>query len=176
MLYRSVLTVSGSPHNVELLDVSGERLQDEVVDWAEAFIIVYSITDDKSLITSKETLDIITSKRPDVPVLLAGNKSDLGHHRQVFAHEAKQLAQNYEAKHTEVSAAEDCDSVSAAFDLFLKDVKVYRNKASPRYRKLSPTKLIGSLVCRYSTVQTSTKLIVLDKREQARLTSAPCQL
>lgn len=176
MLYRSVLTVAGSPQNVELLDCSGQELKDEVLEWAEAFVIVYSITDRSSLVLTKATLHTLTYKRPEAPVMITGNKSDLGHQRQVTEAEGRLLAQNHDAKYFEMSAAEDSDSVSVAISSFLKEVKVYRSKASPRYRKLSPTKLISSLVCRYSPAQNSTQLIVLDKNEQAKLPSKPTHL
>lgn len=176
MLYRSVLTVSGSPQNVDLLDCSGQDLKDEAVQWAEAFVVVYSITDKSSLLLATAALQTLACKRPNAPAMMCGNKSDLGHQRQVTESEGKLVSQSHEAKFMEVSAAEDSDSVNNALSSFLTDVKVHRCKASPRYRKLSPTKLISSLVCRYSVTQHSTQLIVLGKSEQSKLTAEPSHL
>ncbi|KAF2355498.1 Small GTP-binding protein domain [Trinorchestia longiramus] len=176
MLYRSVLSVSSTPQNVELLDCSGKELKEEVIQWAEAFIIVYSTTDKDSLDEAKATLQKIASRRPEAPVMLSGNKSDLGHQRQVTESEGKCLALNHDAKFSEVSAAEDFDSVSVAFNSFLKDIKVHRSKSSPRYRKLSPTKLLSSFMCRYNYTQPSSELIILNKCEQSKLSAKPSPL
>jgi GTPase SAR1 family protein len=53
--------------------------------WAEAFIIVYSITELESLTEVREILSRIRRiKGPKyVPILILGNKKDLEHARQV---------------------------------------------------------------------------------------------
>lgn len=176
MLYRSVLPVNGSSQNVELLDCSGQDLKPEVEQWAEAFIIVYSITDKCSLSQASHLLKTLSSKRPDAPVLVFGNKGDLEHRRQVTKSEAKAVAQSHEAKFLEVSVAEDCDSMNSAMNTFLSEVIAYRGKSSPSYRKLSPTKLFCSIMNKYSSCQRPTQLIVLEKSEQTRLTARPTPL
>lgn len=51
---------------------------------ADAFVIVYSITDEVSLKVAKKEVEAIRSRSaPYTPVLLLGNKLDLDHARKV---------------------------------------------------------------------------------------------
>ena len=162
MLYRSVLRVSDTQQGVELLDCSGDQLKKDVLDWAEAFIVVYSITDRKSLETSEEALKSIDKDRAGIPLLLCANKGDLDHQRAVTRDDGDALAISYSARFAEVSAAEDYNSVSGNFDALLKDVRVRRGVSPPRYRRMSP-KLLRTLLTRQSSSDRPTELIVLDK-------------
>ena len=170
MLYRSMLRVGGSMQEVELLDCSsGEDLKAEVLSWADAFIITYSITDMTSLPVAETLLQKLLqqSPTPPPPVLLCGNKVDLDHQRMVAKHSGVALCAAYGARFAEVSAAEDfgpSTSVSIAFEALLKEVRDRREAALPP-RRMSP-RVLRTLLTRQSCGLRPTQLIVLESSQQ----------
>lgn len=58
---------------------------DRYLRWADAFLIIYSITNNRSFVKAKEYLDSVTSylkcNNKDTPVALVGNKVDLERYR-----------------------------------------------------------------------------------------------
>lgn len=120
------------------------------------------------------SLQEISERRPSASVLMVGNKSDLGHLREVEEIEARTLTLTHSARFSELSTAESCTSVSEVIDNFLKEVKAQRsdnqNGSSPRLRKISVTRMLSSLIGRNSPPPApSTHLIILDKEERNKL-------
>ncbi|MPC62047.1 ras-related and estrogen-regulated growth inhibitor-like protein [Portunus trituberculatus] len=176
MLYKCVLQVDGAPQSVEIMDTSAtcEKTSDPYLQWAEAFVVVYSITDKDSYKQAVSTVQELSERRASASVLIIGNKSDLGHLREVEEVEARTLALTHSARFSELSTAESCASVSEVIDNFLKEVKAQRNGnqngGSPKLRKISVTRMLGSLIGRSSPPPTPmTHLIILDKEERNKL-------
>ncbi|XP_063886121.1 ras-related and estrogen-regulated growth inhibitor-like protein [Scylla paramamosain] len=176
MLYKCVLQVDGAPQSVEIMDTSAacEKTSDPYLQWAEAFVVVYSITDKDSYQQAASTVQELSERRASASVLMIGNKSDLGHLREVEEVEARTLALTHSARFSELSTAESCTSVSEVVDNFLKEVKAQRNSnqngGSPKLRKISVTRMLGSLIGRSSPPPTPmTHLIILDKEERNKL-------
>ncbi|XP_076028253.1 ras-related and estrogen-regulated growth inhibitor-like protein [Oratosquilla oratoria] len=169
MLYKCQLQVEGSPLPVEIMDATPPtHLSSSVhVHWAEAFVIVYSVCDSRSFKRAKETLEILCQIHRPIPILLLGNKNDLQHLREVEEVEARSLALSHAARFSEVSAAESSKDVTESLDAFLKEIKITRNQsASPRQRKLSVSRMLGSLISRHSPPPAPiTELIILDKQD-----------
>ncbi|XP_045592452.1 ras-related and estrogen-regulated growth inhibitor-like protein [Procambarus clarkii] len=187
MLYKCVLQVDGAPQPVEIMDTwaSCEDSSDAHLQWAEAFVVVYAITDKHSYRWAANTLQELSERRPSASVLMMGNKSDLGHLREVEEVEARSLALTHSARFSEVSTAESCVPVADALDSFLKEVKAQRGSnsgnllgnGSPKQRKLSVTRMLGSLIGRHSPPpQPITELIVLDKGERNKLVRCSRQI
>lgn len=117
-------------------------------------------------------------------MLILGNKSDLGHLREVEEVEASTLALRYSAHFSELSTAESCEAVTEALDSYLKEIKSHRcnsvmssGNVSPKQRKLSVTRMLGSLIGRHSPPpQPITELIVLDKEERNKLVRCSRQI
>ncbi|XP_071527040.1 ras-related and estrogen-regulated growth inhibitor-like protein [Panulirus ornatus] len=176
MLYKTVLQVDGVAQPVEIMDTSAscDESSDAHLQWAEAFVVVYAITDKESYRWAANTVQELSERRATASVLMLGNKSDLGHLREVEEVEARTLALTHSARFSEVSTAESCAPVAEVLDGFIKEVKSQRNSnqggGSPKLRKISVTKMLGSLIGRNSPPPTPmTHLIILDKEERNKL-------
>lgn len=62
MLYKCVLQVDGAPQPVEIMDTSAscDKTSYPYLQWAEAFVVVYSITDKESYQRAASTVQVIT--------------------------------------------------------------------------------------------------------------------
>ena len=85
--------------HVDLPQVQDNLLQvadplSRCVQWADGFLLVYSITDYDSYQAIRPLYQHIRKVHPDarVPVVIVGNKGDLLHARQVQTHDGVQLA------------------------------------------------------------------------------------
>lgn len=61
MLYKCVLTLDGITQPVEIMDTSAscDESSDEHLQWADAFVVVYSITDKESYDWAANTVQVI---------------------------------------------------------------------------------------------------------------------
>lgn len=61
MLYKCVLQVDGTPQPVEIMDTSAscDESSDAHLQWAEAFVVVYSVTDKESYRWAASTIEVI---------------------------------------------------------------------------------------------------------------------
>ncbi|KAL8599142.1 hypothetical protein ACOMHN_007858 [Nucella lapillus] len=114
---------------------------------ADAYIIVYSITDTASLKHAHTILDNLhhhhhhhhLSPTPSAlhtpTVLLLGNKTDLQHLRQVSRHDVTRVTQQYPAcRHSELSAAESCRAVDGPMQEVLAECAERREGGGERGR------------------------------------------
>ncbi|XP_038560947.1 si:dkeyp-59c12.1 [Micropterus salmoides] len=90
------------------------------VQWADGFVLVYSICDRVSfntvsrlIQTIKSTKDYLNSDK--VPIVIVGNKRDLHHRRTVLSEEGWLLALKTDCHFYEVSVAENYHSVLMVF-------------------------------------------------------------
>ncbi|KAK0047266.1 ras-related and estrogen-regulated growth inhibitor [Biomphalaria pfeifferi] len=111
--YKCATTLEGESVTFELLDTRSNNddmgVRDDVVRWADGFVLVYSVT-------SRQTFEVLAEVRRrledmkkvnHVPVILLGNKADLAHVRQVTQDEGARLAAELSCSFMEVSASED---------------------------------------------------------------------
>lgn len=102
------------------------------VQWADGYVLVYSICDRASFNTVSRLIQIIKSTRDflnadKAPIVIVGNKRDLHHRRTVLSEEGRLLALNTDCHFYEVSAAENYHSVLMVFQGLvgrMKDTKV----------------------------------------------------
>lgn len=99
---------------------NGVSLPDHVtcsIQWADAVVMVYSVTDSRSfdLIENLHQLVVRTGGTNMPPVILLANKADLLHLRHVDSQQGPVLAGTLGCSFYEVSASEDYNQVHGAF-------------------------------------------------------------
>lgn len=107
-------------------------LFEKKVQWADGYILVYSICDRASFNTVSRLVQTIKSAKDylnteKVPIVIVGNKRDLHHRRTVLSEEGRLLALNTNCHFYEVSAAENYHSVLMVFHGLvnrMKDIKL----------------------------------------------------
>ncbi|TDH09644.1 hypothetical protein EPR50_G00089190 [Perca flavescens] len=103
-------------------------LFEKKVQWADGYVLVYSICDRVSFNTVSRLIQTIKStkdylKADKAPIVIVGNKRDLHHRRTVLSEEGRLLALNTDCLFYEVSAAENYHSVLMVFHGLLDRVK-----------------------------------------------------
>lgn len=91
LLYRQTISLDAGLLDVEIVDVSHESDNDfpiEQIQWADACLIVYSITDRESFLYATRSLGNMKSQQNTPSAYLIANKSDLDHLREVSESEA----------------------------------------------------------------------------------------
>ncbi|KAK2488763.1 hypothetical protein MC885_020642 [Smutsia gigantea] len=156
-LYSRLVYVEGDQLSLQIQDTPGViQVQDsltQMVDslskcmqWAEGFLLVYSITDYDSYRSIRPLYQHIRKVHPDskAPVIIVGNKGDLLHARQVQTHDGIQLANELGSLFLEISTSENYEDVCDVFQHLCKEVsKLHslggeRRKASIIPRPRSP--------------------------------------
>nr|CAD7402352.1 unnamed protein product [Timema cristinae] len=125
----------------------------EQVQWADACVVVYSITDKDSFSFAIEALENFQKMRPTtaVPVTLLGNKADLEHLREVDEVEGRTAAIQNNCQFYEVSVAENSTDLYHAFELLVNECRNLQasnntNNGHHKSRKFSVSKMIGTLI------------------------------
>ncbi|KAL4635452.1 ras-like protein family member 11B [Arapaima gigas] len=129
-LYCREIQVDGEQVAIQVQDTpglhqeAGTRLSrsDHVtrsIQWADAVVLVYSVTDSRSFELIGPLHQQVRTLRPDarVPTVLLANKADLLHMRQVDPQRGPLLAASLGCPIYEVSASEDYRQVHGAFQL-----------------------------------------------------------
>lgn len=91
------------------------------VQWADGYVLVYSICDRASFNAVCRLVQAIKSAKDylnvdKAPIVIVGNKRDLHHRRTVLSEEGRLLALKTDCHFYEVSAAENYHSVLMVFD------------------------------------------------------------
>ncbi|MCL4163077.1 UNVERIFIED_CONTAM: hypothetical protein GTU68_035705 [Idotea baltica] len=187
MLYKSSLNIDGATQPIEIMDTSPctDDVTEAHLQWADAFVLVYSIADKSSFKVVSHMLEVLSLHRPTCTILVVGAKLDLTHLREVEEIDGRRLALGHSCRFfNELSSAEGYDSVSSTFTSFLRELKysrtistsktmssskggiTYGGNTSPKQRKISVSRMLGSLIGRASPPPTPiTQLIVLDRSE-----------
>lgn len=157
LLYRQTVPINGTPVELEVIDVSGsnsDKFPTEQIQWADACLLVYAVTDRSSFEYATEVLSAL--KRPPsngspahgpagaattMPLALLGNKTDLDHLRQVTTKEGQTISTAHGASFSEASVADNSGDLYRAVDRLLAEVRTPQ-----RTRKFSVTKMLGSLI------------------------------
>ncbi|XP_053742341.1 ras-related and estrogen-regulated growth inhibitor-like protein [Synchiropus splendidus] len=125
-VYCRSFIVDGREFNVNIWDspftedVSEVSLLEKKVQWADCFLLVYSICDRSSFTYISRLIQTLKSSRDYLSgckssIVIVGNKRDLHHRRTVLSEEGRLLAQNTGCHFYEVSAAENYHSVLMVF-------------------------------------------------------------
>lgn len=102
------------------VNANGLSCTDQVsrsIQWADAVVMVYSVTDCRSFDLIGQLHQLVTRTHTDrsLPIILVANKADLLHVRHVDAQEGPLLASALGCSFYEVSASEDYSQVHGAF-------------------------------------------------------------
>ncbi|XP_067675195.1 ras-like protein family member 11A isoform X2 [Haliotis asinina] len=126
--------VDGKHVTVNIMDTQwhapNNGLKEDPITWADGFLLVYSVTDPESFQFVVDLVDRLRLAREDerLPIVIAGNKSDLIHMRQLTLQECTGWAQEHNCLLYEVSASDDCDSVCEVFNILCRQVKTVHKK------------------------------------------------
>ncbi|HKZ48646.1 MAG TPA: Rab family GTPase [Thermoplasmata archaeon] len=112
----------GEPVQVDLTlwDIMGQKafrelLQEAYFDGAKGVLAVCDVTRQDTLFRLEEWIDAVTRVAGGVPVILLGNKADLGSSAQVKENDLKQFAASLDAAWT-FTSAKTGENVEAAFE------------------------------------------------------------
>ncbi|KAH9639825.1 hypothetical protein HF086_015676, partial [Spodoptera exigua] len=157
LLYRQTVPINGTPVELEVIDVSGsnsDKFPAEQIQWADACLLVYAVTDRSSFEYATEVLSALkrapTGGSPahgpagaaaPMPLALLGNKTDLDHLRQVTTKEGQAISAAHGASFSEASVADNSGDLYRCVDRLLAEVRTPQ-----RTRKFSVTKMLGSLI------------------------------
>ncbi|XP_064190029.1 ras-like protein family member 11B [Anguilla rostrata] len=141
-LYSREIQVDGEQVAIQVQDTPGVHVgnglscQDHVtrsIQWADAVVLVYSVTDSRSfeLIGQLHQQVRVLLPDPQVPVLLLANKAELLHLRQVDGQAGPRLAHALGVAFCEVSASESYSEVHRAFRLLCKGLATPPGTATP---------------------------------------------
>lgn len=86
LLYRQTIPLEQGVIDVEIVDISAENENDfptEQIQWADACMVVYSITSRSSFDYAIRSLGELKSMQNAPSAYLVGNKADLDHLREV---------------------------------------------------------------------------------------------
>lgn len=120
----------------------GERLLENKVAWADAILLVYSVTDRKSFDKLLDFYRALVPLKQKPVVVVVGNKSDLKHERQVSEPKGARLAENLKCAFVECSASEGHEKITDAFhELF----RATTRRKKERRVSLSPRPLRTAL-------------------------------
>ncbi|XP_077994183.1 ras-like protein rasD [Glandiceps talaboti] len=131
--YERQVSVDEGAVSVLVTDTAGLEEDSSYLKRADGVVVVYDISKRSTLQTAKDILKIIQNENKSRPhyVTLVGNKSDLGHLRQISWSEGKQLSHEFETigcNFVEVSAADGTTTVDTAFQGLLK--RIIKSKES----------------------------------------------
>ncbi|GFU27113.1 ras-related and estrogen-regulated growth inhibitor [Nephila pilipes] len=141
--YKSEMMVDNEPVLFEIIDTCPKKLselpKDDVLTWADGFMLVYSIIDKESFAYIREAKKLILNSRPPspggtqgqgpCPMVVVANKADLIHLRQVSAEDGGKLAKDHNAAFLEVAASEHVSQVADAFYELCREVHTFRRRS-----------------------------------------------
>lgn len=178
LLYKKTVFINDTSFDVEIIDVSADidrgKLPQEPIQWSDAIILVYSITDRDSFIYASTMLEKLQKYRDvsPLPVVLVGNKADLKVRREVYPNEGRLVAEKYSCSFFETSVSESNNDVHQVFHAIFNELKSDRSSAFRRLRKFSVTKvmtlLFGKDYNRMPPPSQSGTLTVLKKDELSK--------
>ncbi|KAJ1956169.1 RAS1 protein, partial [Dispira parvispora] len=133
--YTKNCKVDGEEAFLDVLDSAGQEeysvMREQYIQSGDGFLLVYSVTSRASFDEVRILMDQLLRIKgvSQAPVVIVGNKSDLGIQRQVTTEEGRQLAAEYQAMFMETSAKMRTN-VSEAFHCVVRQIRHYRNSLS----------------------------------------------
>ncbi|XP_009883327.1 PREDICTED: ras-like protein family member 11B [Charadrius vociferus] len=148
-LYSRHIQVDGEMLAIQVQDTPGVQIHEHSLDcneqlnrcirWADALVIVFSITDYKSYELLSHLYHHVRQLHPGnaVPVVIIANKADLLHVKEVEPQHGLQLANMLGCTFYEVSVSENYNDVFNAFHLLCKEVSKQQTTSTPERRRTS---------------------------------------
>ncbi|KAL4836983.1 hypothetical protein H8958_011112 [Nasalis larvatus] len=140
--YSSEETVDHQPVHLRVMDTADldtPRNCERYLNWAHAFLVVYSVDSRQSFNSSSSYLELLAlhakETQRSVPALLLGNKLDMAQYRQVTKAEGVALAGRFGCLFFEVSACLDFEHVQHVFHEAVREARRELEK-SPLTRPL----------------------------------------
>jgi small GTP-binding protein len=137
--------VNGETQPVEITDTAGQEdfkaLRDICIGEGDIFLVVYSVTEFKSLRFADELIEYMErTKEGPIFIVLAGNKCDLEKERQVARADAQAVADKHKAKFIETSAM----TKQGINEVFLEIARMWSERPKPpeRVRKVKKKKKV----------------------------------
>jgi GTPase KRas protein len=121
--YRKQVTIDDETCLLDILDTAGQEeysaMRDQYMRTGQGFLCVYSITSRSSFdeIASFREQILRVKDKDAVPIVIAGNKCDLDHERQVTTVEGKDLAKSFQVGFMETSAKARINVEEVFFEL-----------------------------------------------------------
>ncbi|KAM8975838.1 ras-like protein family member 11A [Pelodytes ibericus] len=146
-LYSRLMDIEGEQTHLQIQDTPGcLKEEDDVsqtsdmlrcVQWAEGFLLVYSITDYKSYEYVRYLYQQIRKMHSDskIPIIIVANKGDLLHVRQVPSDSGIQLANELGCSSVEISTSENCQDVCDLFQHLCKEISKLQSTSSGERRR-----------------------------------------
>lgn len=141
-IYSSEETVDHQPVHLRVMDTADldtPRNCERYLNWAHAFLVVYSVDSRESFEGSSSYLELLALHAKETqrgyPALLLGNKLDMAQYRQVTKAEGAALAGRFGCLFFEVSACLDFEHVQHVFHEAVREVRRELEK-SPLARPL----------------------------------------
>lgn len=138
--YRKQVHIDGESCLLDILDTAGQEefsaMRDSYMRGGQGFLCVYSITSRSSF----DEIDLFRSQiqrvkdEDDVPIVLAGNKSDLDHFREVAFHEGQDKATSFGCSFMETSAKTRVN-IDECFHELVRQVNRKRKAENPSFGK-----------------------------------------
>ncbi|KAK3097935.1 hypothetical protein FSP39_014669 [Pinctada imbricata] len=134
--------IDGHEMRIHIMDTYDKEDSDPMryLRWADAFMIVYSITCRLSFDKAQEYLNIICQHAQSVnrncPMALVGNKIDLERYRQISKSEGNNLATKYDSLFFETTAAEEFEFVEDVFHGVLHEIQRERSDKHMNFQPL----------------------------------------
>eukprot|EP00484_Ammonia_sp_Unknown_P001486 CAMPEP_0197020892 /NCGR_PEP_ID=MMETSP1384-20130603/1759_1 /TAXON_ID=29189 /ORGANISM="Ammonia sp." /LENGTH=224 /DNA_ID=CAMNT_0042448615 /DNA_START=59 /DNA_END=733 /DNA_ORIENTATION=+ len=134
--------------NLEIYDTAGQQefstMQDEYYRTGDGFLLVYNITSGISYNGLQDTYNkllkarsVVNENGPPPPIVVAGNKCDLTHLRQVTVSDGKKLANQWDCPFFETSAKEKINNL-AIFEELVRQIE-RKKKTKPKPPSPGPT-------------------------------------
>ncbi|XP_042323997.1 ras-like protein family member 11B [Sceloporus undulatus] len=148
-LYSRQIEIDGELFAIQVQDTPGVQVHghslecneqlNRCIRWADAIVIVFSITDYKSYELLSHFHQHIRHLHPGnrVPVVVVANKADLLHIKEVEPQHGLQLASMLGCTFYEVSVSENYKEVFNAFHSLCKDVCKQQTTSTPEKRRSS---------------------------------------
>lgn len=121
--YRRNVLVDDQVYLLDILDTAGQdefsAMQDDWMRQGQGFLLVYSVTHKETFDEVKLLRDKIlrAQDKLKVPIVLAGNKCDLEHERQVLYKDGKKVADEWGVPFFETSAKMKINNEACFFEI-----------------------------------------------------------
>ncbi|NXG50084.1 RSLBB protein, partial [Psilopogon haemacephalus] len=148
-LYSRHIQIDGEMLAIQVQDTPGVQAQEQSlhcteqlnrsIRWADALVLVFSITDCKSYELLSHLHHHVRQLHPDtsLPIAIVANKADLLHAREVEPQHGLQLAELLGCAFYEVSVSENSDGIFGAFHLLCREVSKQQAAGTPERRRTS---------------------------------------